>query len=107
MSLPDELADTWKGGHQKNNTNKAAVKLQLRFDVATGTFKYFQLTDGVTQDCTAKKQMPILTPGSLRLADHGYFSLDTLGKLSDAGVFWITQLKVDCSLFDDAAPFVY
>ncbi len=46
------------------------------------------------------------TPGRLRLADRDYFSLDTLGKLSEAGVFWITQLKVDCSLFDDAeTPF--
>ena len=106
ISLPDELADTWKGGRQKNNTNKAAVKLQLRFDVTTGTFEHFQLTDGATQDCAAEKQMPMLTPGSLRLADRGYFSLDILGKLADAGVFWITQLKVDCALFDDAAtPF--
>ena len=35
---------------------------------------------------------------SLRLADLGYFSL--LAKLSEANVFWITRLKVRCSLFD-------
>ena len=42
----------------------------------------------------------MLPPGSLRLADLGYFSLKTLEKLSEANVFWITRLKVRCSLFD-------
>ena len=96
ITLPDALHETWEGGRKKNHPNKSAVKLHLRFDVATGTFEHFQLTDGIT----AEKQMEMLPPGSLRLADLGYFSLETLKKLSEADVFWITRLKVRCSLFD-------
>ena len=45
-------------------------------------------------------------PGSLRLADLGYFTLDTFKKLSDASVFWISRYKVSCSLFDETGePF--
>ncbi len=54
----------------------------------------------------AEKQMEMLPAGSLRLADLGYFSLETLAKLSEANVFWITRLKVRCSLFDtEGKPF--
>ena len=100
ITLPDALHETWEGGRKKNHPNKSAVKLHLRFDVATGTFEHFQLTDGITADSTAEKQMEMLPPGSLRLADLGYFSLETFAKLSEANVFWITRLKVRCSLFD-------
>ena len=87
ITLPDALHETWEGGRKKNHPNKSAVKLHLRLDVATGTFEHFQLTDGITADSTAEKQMEMLPPGSLRLADLGYFSLKTLEKLSEAKSF--------------------
>ncbi len=74
------------------------MKLHLRFDVATGTFEHFQLTDGITADSTVEKQIERLPPGSLRLTDLGYFSLKTFQELSEANVFWISRLKVGCSL---------
>ena len=43
VSLPDELHETWKGHPKKNQPNKAALKLHLRFDVLTGGFQHFQL----------------------------------------------------------------
>ena len=106
ITLPDVLHETWKGGRKKNKPDTASVKLHLRFDVATGTFEHFQLTDGVTPDSTIEKQIEMLPPGSLRLADLGFFSLETLDKLSKANVFWITRFKVNCSLFDETGePF--
>ena len=66
-------------GRKKNHPNKSAVKLHLRFDVATGTFEHFQLTDGIT-DSTAEKQMEMLPPGSLRLADSVIFRLKVRSK---------------------------
>ena len=106
ITLPDALHETWEGGRKKNHPNKSAVKLHLRLDVATGTFEHFQLTNGITADSTAEKQMEMLPAGSLRLADLGYFSLTTFAKLSEANVFWIARLKVGCSLFDtEGEPF--
>ena len=101
ITLPDELHSVWKGAGCRTNTKKAALKLQLRFDVLSGAFQHFHLTDGITADSTAEKQFEPLPAGSLRLADLGYFSLDAFEKLTQTGVFWLTRLKVDCKLFDE------
>ena len=50
VSLPDELHEIWKGHPKKNHPKKAALKLHLRFDVLTGGFQHFQLTDGMATD---------------------------------------------------------
>ena len=106
MTLPETLHETWEGGSKKNKPNTAAVKLHLRFDILTGTFEHFQLTNGITADSTIEKQIATLPSGSLRLADLGYYSLDTFQKLSDAGVFWISRYKVNCRLYDETGePF--
>lgn len=106
ISLPDELYSVWKGTGCRTNSKKATLKLQLRFDVLTGAFTHFQLTDGITADRWAEVHFEPLPEGSLRVADLGYFSLDAFEKLTQTGVFWLTRLKVDCKLFDEhGAPF--
>ena len=102
LSLPDELNATWQGPRKKKHPKKSALKLHLRFDIFTGGFEHFQLTDGITADSTVEKQFHQLPPGSLRLADLGYFSLDELEKLTENRVYWITRLKAGCHLFDAA-----
>ena len=101
ITLLDELHTIWKGASCRTQKNKAALKLQVRFDVLTGTFQHFQLTDGTTADTKAEEQFQPLPAGSLRLADLGYFSLAEFERLTQAGVFWITKFKAGCSLFDE------
>ena len=102
LSLPDELNATWQGPRKKNHPKKSTLKLHLRFDIFMGGFEHFQLTDGITADSTVEKQFHQLPPGSLRLADLGYFSLDELETLTENRVYWITRLKAGCHLFDAA-----
>jgi len=99
IPLPDELHETWKGQPKKNHRNKAGLKLHLCFDVLTGRFHDFQLTDGMTADLTAAKAAEYPLPeGSLRLADLAYFSLDELEKLTENNVYWISRLKANSYL---------
>lgn len=102
IALPDELHSIWQGPRCRTQQQKASMKLQVRFDVHTGSFQEFHLTDGVTGDSKAEKAFQPLPAGSLRLADLGYFSLDAFEKLTALDVFWITRLKVCCHLFDEA-----
>ena len=102
IPIPDVFHDTHKGTGDPTNRHKAALKLQLRLEVTRGEFEHFHLTEGITADSTAEKQFAPLPEGSLRLADLGYFSLETLEKLTQAKVAWITRLKVGCRLFDEA-----
>jgi hypothetical protein len=106
ITLPDELRPVWKGTGCRTEHKKSSIKLQLRFDVLTGAFEHFQLTDGITADRSAEKQFEPLPAGSLRLADRGYFSLDAFEKLTQTGVFWISRLKAGIKLFDaQGVPF--
>ena len=106
IALLDELRTIWKGASCRTQKDKAALKLQLRFDVLTGAIQHFQLTDGITADTKAEEHFQPLPKGSLRLADLGYFSLDAFEKQTEAGVFWITKFKAGCKLFDEQqAPF--
>ena len=73
IALPDELHSIWKGPRCRTQEQKASLKLQVRFDVLTGKFEHFQLTDAITADSKAEKEFQTLPPGSLRLADLGYF----------------------------------
>lgn len=101
IALPDELHAVWKGPRCRTQQQKASLKLQVRFEVHTGSFDHFHLTDGVTGDSKAEKAFPLLPAGSLRLADLGYFSLEEFERLTTSDVFWITRLKVCCHLFDE------
>ena len=101
ISLPDELHGTWKGLPKKNHPHKAALKLHLCFDVLTGRFQQFHITDGMTADSSAAKAADPLPHGSLRLADLAYFSLDTLEKLTQDGIYWISRLKANSYLSDE------
>jgi hypothetical protein len=99
--LPDALAEIWRGcgGNTENNT-QSALKVHLRWDLCTGAFDHLTLTDGTTHDRTVACQAETPPPGSLRLADLGYFSLDELTALDAKGVFWLTRVKPNCALFD-------
>lgn len=101
IRLPDALHETWKGQPKKNHPHKAALKLHLCFDVLTGGFQDFQLTDGMTADLTAAKAADPLLEGSLRLADLAYFSLDEFEKLTENGIYWVSRLKANSYLADE------
>lgn len=101
IRLPDELHEISKGPPKKNHPKKAGLKLHLRYDVITGDFQAFQLTEGLTADATAAKAFDAMPPGSLRLADLAYFSLDEFQTLTENGIYWISRLKANFYLTDD------
>jgi len=98
--LPDSLAEVWKGcGGFPDTGTQSSVKVQLRWEMLTGALCHLSLHDGRTHDRHAFVD-DALPPGSLRLADLGYFSLDELSALSLANVFWLTRIQAMCTLFD-------
>ena len=101
IALPDELHTIHEAPRNKGKRPKSALKLQLCFDVLTGAFHHFELTDGVVPDSKAAEQFSPLPEGSLSLADLGYFSLDAFDKMTQKNIFWISKLKANCSLFDE------
>jgi Transposase DDE domain len=100
--LPAALADTWRGcGCADPQTAAAAVKLQVRLDLLTGALQGPLLQDGRVHDLKAPAQTFDLPAGALRLADLGYFSLDSLQRLSHNGVFWLSRWQAGTVLVDE------
>ncbi len=94
ITLPDTLHDIWECAGKKDHPNKSEVKLHLRFDVATGTFEHFQLTNGIIADSTVEKQIDRLPQGSLRLADLGYFRYKRYKNLRMKACFGFHAIKL-------------
>ena len=101
ISLPDELAEVWKGfGNKPGDETASSVKIQLRWELLGGGINHLALTHGTTNDKQIVQTAGALPKGSLRLADLGYFSLDELRRCSDEGVFWLTRVPATCEVFD-------
>ncbi len=103
VGLPDALAGVWAGcgGGSEQNT-RAAVKLQVRWDLNGGRLSGPFLRAGRASDQSAVTQTAPLPRGALRLADLGYFSLKVLRELDAAGVYWLSRLHAQTAVLDEA-----
>jgi hypothetical protein len=91
LALPAELAGVWRGNGGKDSG--AALKLQVQWEWLSGQLTRLDLQPGRTPDNAAPAQGLPLPAGALRLADLGYFRLETLAETAAAGAFFLTRLK--------------
>jgi len=99
-SLPDALAEVWPGcGGSTPTAGAVALKLGVRLDLATGELSGLHVEAERTNDrATIMAGLP-LAPGTLRLADLGFFSLAEVAEQDAAGVFWVSRLQAGTALF--------
>lgn len=104
IGLPGALAEHFPGCGNASTpaAQSAALKLQVRLELTTGALDGPVPHAGRTHDRAAPAVGAPLPPGALRLADLGYFSLDSLGALAADGVFWLARLQVQTAVFDAA-----
>jgi Transposase DDE domain len=101
IALPDALAALWPGcGRTPSAEGQAAVKLQVRLDLLHGTLNGPFLFPGRGQEPQGPLYDAPLPPGALRLADLGFFELDTLRDFSRGGVYWLTRMRGKTQLYD-------
>lgn len=106
ITLPDALAGLWQGcGGSTSQGTSAALKVQVQFNLTTGQMTHLDLQAGRANDKSAPMQTAPLPPGSLRIADLGYFSIPVLAEYDQHGVFWLTRYQPNLLLFDpDGQP---
>jgi hypothetical protein len=99
---PAPLAATWRGcGSAAPQTGAAAINLQVRLDLVTGTLPGPWLQAGRLHDLKAPAQTLDLPTGALRLADWGYFSLEILQHSSRQGDCWLTRWQAGTVILDE------
>jgi hypothetical protein len=91
IGLPQELAQEFPGCG--GNSSSSAVKVQTRINLSTGELQYVSLEPGRCPDQGSAIQGAALPPGSLRIADLGYFATTTLAILARMRV---SQREIPC-----------
>lgn len=73
ISLPDELAELWRGGGGSQGSSQAALKLFVRWNVLSGELHGPLLTDGRQADAKSPFQEQEVPAGGLYLGDQAFF----------------------------------
>jgi hypothetical protein len=99
IMLPDALQEVWAGCGGTNSYGKSALKLQVRLDLSTGLLLGPFLDHGRVPDSNSWVQRAPLPRGALRIADLGYFRLDTFRELAEQGSYFLSRLKAGTKLY--------
>lgn len=94
IELPSRLHPIWQG----QQTEQAILKLHAMMDYQHGLMN-MTLASGRDHDCPL--QTVDLTPGSLRLADLGYFKVKVFEQLNGQGVWWVSRLPARSGIWQE------
>lgn len=99
VSLPPEMAEEFSGCGGSHGGD-AALKLQVRMSLKTGAIDAVRIEQGRDCDVKTPLQQDVPIPGSLRMADLGYFDTEVLANLEKAGAFWLSPLLTGTNVYD-------
>ena len=99
ITLPDELGEVWRGCGGNQSHTKAALKLHTRCELRRGQVQGPLLTDGRTSERISPLADEPVEPGSLYVADLGYFNLQLVAKPRQAGGYTLTRLQAGTALY--------
>jgi Transposase DDE domain len=101
IALPAALAELWPGcgGRGHSTAGRAALKVQVCYELNTGVLAGLSLHPGRAADNTAPVAQQTLPAGSLRLADLGYFDLDVLQTYDQHKVYFISRLQPKTAVY--------
>jgi DDE family transposase len=101
LSLPAALAARLPGcGGSTPTAGKAALKLQVRWELTTCALEGLDWSPGRSADTKAELSRAFLPPGALRIADLGYYDLEALQDYASEEVYFLSRLPSRTVLFD-------
>jgi hypothetical protein len=100
ITLPDALAERFRGCGGSSGRVAASLKAHLRLELRTGQLEGPLLQDGRAHDrALGFRQRPLA--GSLELRDLGFFQLDDLALADRDGRFWLSRLKPKTAVWQE------
>jgi hypothetical protein len=101
VALPVALAQLWPGcgGRGDDAACQAALKVQVRWELTSATLEGLSLHAGKESEARGPLSHADLPAGSLRLADLGYFDLDTFAAYGRQKVWWLSRLQPKTAVF--------
>jgi hypothetical protein len=104
LTLPATLAALWPGcgGRGDDSACRAALKVQVCYELNTGALEGLSLQPGRQADAADPLARRPLPAGALRLADLGYFDLDVLHAYDQQKVYFVSRLQSGTVVVDAA-----
>src|SRR5262245_28919060 len=91
VALPDEFAELFPGCGGRSGSGKAAMKIQVLWDLVAGGLPKIVLEPGKNSDAKSALVEGPVPARSLTLLDLGYFCLRRFRELTDCGAYWISR----------------
>jgi hypothetical protein len=102
VALPDELADLFEGCGGGEGTSRAALKLQVLWDLKTGELAQLHVEPGKASDAKSPlARADEVEAGSLLVFDLGYFDLGRLATVDARKGKFISRLLFGTEVFDE------
>jgi hypothetical protein len=98
-SLPDSQRGRFPGCGGSHGGGQAAMKLQTLWEIRAGALQAVQVEAGRDCDYKTSLQAAPMTPGSLRVADLGYFDTAVLQRMGLAGAYFLSRLQFGTTVF--------
>jgi hypothetical protein len=98
-ALPDALRERFPGCGGTHGGGRAAMKLQVQWDLRSGALDAIAVEPGRGCDYKTPLQSAPLAAGSLRIADLGYFDTEVFERFNRQGVFWLSRLQFGTTVF--------
>lgn len=102
IQLPAALAACYRGCGGSNGSGQAAAKVAVRLNLTDGTLTGPCIESGRVHDRASQVHQVAVQAGALCIEDLGYWSLDTLRRRAEQGVFWLSRLHSQTVVFAPA-----
>lgn len=93
IPLPDDLVDLFPGCGGTDQASRAALKLQVLWDLKTGRLQQLQITPGKASDARSAIASEPAAPGTLWMYDLGYFDVERLARLDRQQACFVSRLQ--------------
>jgi Transposase DDE domain len=100
VSLPDAYEAEFPGCGGKTGSGKAAVKLQVTWEMRTGSLNQLVVQPGRRSDAKSVAVDDPVTPGSLTIRDLGYFCLKRFRSIGHQEASWISRWQQGTTVLD-------
>ena len=92
LDLPAAFAPQWPAS---GGGARAAMKAEVGLELKQGQLQGPYVFPGRRHEQQGRLAQPVWAPGSLRIADLGYYALERLSELDAAQVYWLSRLRLD------------
>ncbi len=103
ITLPDEMQEQYRGCGGSHGSGAAAMKLQTELDLRSGALQHVEIEAGRSSDGATSRQDARHGPGSLRIADLGYFALSVFAAMAAAKEYFLSRLQFNTHVWHEGS----